>query len=264
MRKVLFTIASLLAAVALLAALPTPSVALPLDTIDLYVDASSGSMAWNSSTFTASNIKVSDITGVTAGNLTVTYPTNYSNMVLDITATYTGVDSSQSAFAHGVQTQAGYSFSGGTFQVIQIGPTPMTNKVFLSGTLDSFDLIAKRTGTTASKIEAASVQSSLDATFENGILLPAIATYYNILQTVSGDVTMDVNRINLGTNSVNLPGSPQTLLAHSVTGKSLVTPFISNAHIDMSVTSAVPIPGAFTLLAPGLLGLVGLRKRFFG
>jgi hypothetical protein len=138
----------------------------------------------------------------------------------------------------------------------------MTNKVFLSGTLDSFDLIAKRTGTSASKIEAASVQSSLDATFENGTLLPALATYYNILQTVSGDVTTDVNRASLGT--VNLPGSPQTLLAPSGSGKGLVTPFISNAHIDMSVTSAVPVPPSLLLFAPGLLGLVGMGKRLKG
>jgi hypothetical protein len=259
MRKVLFTIAGLVAAFGLLAGLPSPSTATPLNTIDLYVDASSGSIAWSGTTLTASNIKVSEIAGDTTGSSTpVIYPTTYNNMVLDITATYTGVDPTQSKSKLGAQTQAGYNFSGGTFQVIQIGPTPTTNKVILSGTLDSFDLIAQRTGGSKSAIESATVKSSLDATFEDGTLLPAVATYYNILQTVSGDVNIDVNRAGLGT--VNLPGAPQTLLAPG----SSVTPIISNAHIDMSVTSAVPVPPSLALLAPGLFGLVGFRKRFFG
>lgn len=89
MRKALFTIAGLLAAVGLLAALPTPSTAV---TIDLYLDASNGSIAWNSSTstFTASNIKVSEITGITQDGDPVTYPTSYTTMVLTVTGTYTG------------------------------------------------------------------------------------------------------------------------------------------------------------------------------
>lgn len=154
--------------------------------------------------------------------------------------------------AHGAQTQAGYSFSGGTFTVAQTG----TGTVFLSGTLDPFDLIAQRSGKTASAITAASVHSSLDAVFEDATLLPALAAYYNIQPTASGDLTMDVNRLGLGTTL--LPDSPQTLLAATLSPP--VTPNISAAYVDMSVP-AVPIPPTLMLLAPGLLGLVGMRKR---
>ena len=233
------------------------------DTIGLTVDANSGTIAWNgtgpSQTLSVSGIKVLDL--VSESDMGVATP---YTIPTDLYATFTsgtfitGSKTVTSAVGGSDKTVT-YGFNaGGSFTVYE-GST-----IWISGDLDAFTLTAQRAGSTAAKVQASSVVSSIDATFEDGVVAAFLASYYNIDPSVAGTFSLNVDRTKI--SSAALPTTPQTLLTSSTSPY----PFVNGAQIDMSTTAAiiplgpgspVPVPPTLLLFAPGLMALVGLRKK---
>jgi hypothetical protein len=68
-----------------------------------------------------------------------------------------------------------------------------------------------------------------------------------------------------GTGSISLPASTATYTDIAVTGGNTFSSQVTNANLTGTVTytyTPVPLPSALLLLGPGLLSLVGIKRRF--
>jgi hypothetical protein len=126
-------------------------------------------------------------------------------------------------------------------------------------TASSSDVIVQNTGASAGVywvLGAGSATLGSNSTFEGNILA-------NVSITADTNVTLPCGRLLTQTASVTLAGSDTIGIGCSSSGFSGggTVSVVNDVPVVTPLTSSVPEPGTFFFLAPGLAGLLLLRKR---
>ena len=243
MKKIAYASVGLLAAIMLIVAMPGTAKA--VDIYSLSIVGANGSLSWTGmplDTLNGKNFTFTAITGLDAGDNpveTYTVPTGYTGTVSFTTdGVYSSTDSANKS---GTKGTLNTTFDGGTITVAETkGASTIT---LVSGTFDTDSLAATSVWNNVNGKYNAT--NGVQGTFSSATLDAALASYFAVSQNASGSIQLDSWNI-IGASSV----TPQCLLVGNTSG-----------GVVTVETSPVPVPPAMMLFAPGLLGLVGFRKR---
>jgi hypothetical protein len=246
MNRILFGIAGFIMALALVATAPGTAAA---DTYSLSILASDGTLSWSGGNLNAMNFSFSEIVGEDAnGNATSTFtlPSGYvGNVSFSTSGGYTSMRTPLSGGSTGILNT---TFTTGTITVTETKGAITTT--LLTGTFDSDALVATSVW---NKIASGEYKGDYNAVngviggFSLASLDNVLTTFFNVSPAASGSIELDSWNVYHVT-----PLTSQNVLFGNANGMVTIE------------TTPVPIPGALMLFAPGLFGLVGLRKRFFG
>jgi len=241
MKKIAYASAGLLAAIMLIVAMPGTAKA--TDIYSLSIVGANGSLSWNGpglDTLNAKNFTFTAITGLDVNDdpvETYSVPVGYTGT---ISFTTDGIYSSTDK-VNGTKGTLNTTFDGGTITVKETNG--INTFILASGTFDTDSLAASSVWNKVSGKYNAT--NSIQGTFSSATLSSILASYFDVSPDASGFIQLD---------SWNIKG------AASVTPQSLLVGNTSGGFVTVE-TSPVPVPPALMLFAPGLLGLVGFRKR---
>ncbi len=237
MKKLTLSIFGLVLAIALLVAAPGQSAAAPMA---MFTAAGSGYLSWaGPGTPLTGQVEVMEVTGFdSVFNVTM-------DSLIDSGSPYAGSTAGIMTFTTGNQIGTNFTWAGGGSFSISGGSSDLG--------ISTGSALLKGTGTLGEvTINVISGAPFLEVVFSSlsGSIHPTIAA-------AAGFGTTSVNGyMNIGFNSDTAP---------SFAGFTFGSPSDPNVAIlgsGVVANTPVPVPPSVLLLAPGLLGLVGMRKRF--
>jgi hypothetical protein len=244
MKRCLLMFFGAVLAVALLSTVPATADA--TQTVSLWIDVSGGALSWSGNVLTGKDFSFTRIVGYDEnGDVTGTY-TLGTGVAGNVSFVTSGTPASAISYNGAGKNSVGTVstvFSGGAISVS--AGSGSGSEVLISGSFDPASGSPLTATTSWGKSKTYSGGSILQGEFTFANVDSALMSYFDIARDASGSFDLFQWRFS-GATSL----SPQSIL--------------SGKNIDGSVSvqaQSVPVPVAVLLFAPGLLGLIGFRKR---